>query len=330
MKKELRYCTALILITFFFHLVYPAELKGQNEMPVNGPEIFQSKINSSLPGVRSTALGDATIADYRELLSVTINPATLSFIKNLRRLEFSTSQDWNTNLMLQNFTVPIFAHTRHRIALQSGILHKGIDSTNPAGSGGASAPNLLLYRFDMIYAYSFYQALSIGLLNSVSLAHNSESNQTTNVISLGLLYAPSQSISYGLAFRGLGRNIGYKVSEEGKTELTTYNANESLELGATLNFPVDTDRTYFSLSIGNEKRFKESGIWYKIGLELNIKSQLQLRSGLIMQPESDIYAPRLGIGLNLKKYSVGYSFSPDKKLNDRFHQLGIIIHLDKI
>lgn len=325
MKKELRYFKALLLISLLFFLVYPAQLKGQ----ADNPAITQGTIHSTTPGVRSTALGDATVADYRELSTVSINPASLSFVRNLKRLEFNTSQSWNTNLMLQNLTLPIFADATHRVALQTGILHKGIDATNPTGSGLASAPELMLYRFDLGYAYSFDSVLSIGVLNSLSLTRNAESNYTTNLISFGVLYAPSQSISYGLAFRNLGRNISYKVSEE-ETELSTYNMHESLELGATLNFPVDTDRTYLSLSLGNEKKFRESGIWYKIGLELNINSQLQLRSGLIMQPESDIYAPRFGVGMNFKKYSVGYSFSTGKKLNERFHQLGMIIHFNRI
>lgn len=291
-------------------------------------------INNTKPGVRSTALASATVGDYTELSSVYLNPAGLSFVRNIKRVEFHSSQNWDNNLMLQNLTVPFLAVNRHRIALQTGYLHRGLESVNPPFSDLESSPNLTLSRFDLAYAYSITPTISLGGLYSASFANNSESNLMTNIASFGVMYVPSKSISYGFAFRGLGENIGYRIANENQTELFNHNATESIELAGTLNYPIDTDRTYFSLSIANEKKFGVSGLWYKMGLELNLNASdnlfhVQLRNGIIMHPDTEIYAPTTGLGLNIGKFSLSYSISPGTQLDERFQQLGFIIHFDK-
>lgn len=336
MKKILSYPSrAFILICLVINLVNTDEIRAQEtDSTATAENIQQFLINSAKPGVRSTALGNASIADYTELSSIYINPAVLSFVENMKRLEFNSYQDWDNNLMLQNFTVPFLAGNEHRITLQTGILHKGWGSPKPSLSELTTDPSFILYRFDIAYAYSFGSAFSMGVLNSTSIAQKAQLNQTTNVISFGMLYAPSKSISYGVAFRGLGRQVGYEITENDETKLITTTNTESLEVGATLTYPVDTDRTYFSLSIANEKRFADPGNWYKFGFELKLKvipelPQLMVRNGMIMQPEFDIYAPTFGLGMNFDKYSVSFSISPGTQLDDRFHQLGAIIHFDK-
>src|SRR5690625_6536889 len=71
------------------------------------------------------------------------------------------------------------------------------------------------------------------------------------------MYAPSRTISYVLTLKGLGRSITYEVLEGGRTILGSQALRQSLELGTTLHFPVDSDERYMSLSISNEKRFGE-------------------------------------------------------------------------
>lgn len=318
-------------------LGFPLELMAQDIDSTATPDPLQKfTLDNTKSGVRSTALGNASVADYTELSSVYINPAVLSFVKKLKRVEFNSSQNWDNQFMLQNFTTPFLAYNRHRASLQTGLLHKGFGSDKMPASGLGSTPNLTMYRFDLAYAFLISPSISFGVLNSTSIAQNPRSNKAGSIVSFGMLYAPSKSVSYGLAFRGLGRNIGYMTSSADsiKTELMTRNATESLELGATLNYPVDTDRTYFSLSIANEKRFGDPGIWYKMGLEVNLNilpklPQVHVRNGLIMQPEFEIYAPTFGLGMDFEKYSVSFAMSPGTQLQHRFHQLGVIIHFDK-
>lgn len=339
MKKTPSYfLQVFILIILFFTLVSPVQLNAQDTDSTATAETVQKFIvNNTKAGARSTALGNTSVADYQELSSIYINPAALSFIKNLKRVEFNSSQSWDRNLMLQNLTVPFLAYNKHRITLQTGILHKGLDLGNSSVPELTANPSLILYRFDLAYAYSFTPTISMGFINSTSIAHKAQFNQTTNSVSVGMLYAPSKSVSYGVAFRGLGRDIGYKITESGETELITRNRTETVELGATLNYPVDTDKTYLSLSIANEKRFGDPGIRYKLGLEVKLNStststlpDLQLRSGIIMQPEFDVYAPTFGVGTDFKTYSINFAISPGTQLNERFFQLGFIVYFDKI
>lgn len=330
MNKKITYCLhfymliCLILFEGFF-----AGLLAQTTPPPPVPERTFT-ITSAKPGVRSTALGFSTVADYTEISTIYLNPAGLSFVRNMKRVEFHSSQDWNNNLMLQNLTLPFLAVKRHRIALQTGFLHKGLDSVNPPYTDVNSDPNLNLSRFDLAYAYSLSPTVSLGGLYSASFAYNSHSDLFTNLATFGMMYAPSKSISYGLAFRGLGDNIGYRIAND-QTELFNQNTPESLEVGGTLSYPIDTDKTYFSLSIANEKQFGVKGLWYKIGLELNFNIsekpfQVQVRNGIIMHPDSEIYAPTGGLGLNIGKLSLSYSISPGTQLEERFQQLGFIIH----
>lgn len=237
--------------------------------------------------------------------------------------------------MLQNLTLPFVAVKRHRITLQTGFLHRGLDSVNPPYTEVYSDPNLKLSRFDFAYAYSLSPTISLGGLYSASYAYNSDSDLVASLASFGVMYSPSKSISYGLAFRGLGDNIGYRIIEGGQTELFNHNATESLEMGGTLSYPIDTDKTYFSLSIANEKQLGVSGLWYKMGLELNLNIsekpfQVQLRNGIIMHPDTDIFAPTHGLGLNIGRLSLSYAISPGTQLAERFQQLGFIIHFDKL
>jgi hypothetical protein len=323
-----------ILIYLFSGLFLPDKLAAQDTDSTATEPAQRFLIHNTTPGGRSSALGNSSVADYTELSSIYINPAVLSRVESLKRIEFNSNQNWNSNLMLQNFTAPFLANNGHRITLQTGILHKGWGSSEPIASGLTSSPSFMMYRFDLAYAYSFTPTFSMGFLNSTSIAQKAQENYTTNVLSFGLLYAPSKSISYGVAFRGLGRNVGYEITENGETELITLNKTESLEVGATLTYPIDTDRTYFSLSLANERRFVDSGNWYKFGFELKLGvipklPKLHVRNGMIMQPEFNVYAPTFGLGMDFEKSSVSFSISPGTQLDERFHQLGVIIHLDK-
>lgn len=119
---------AILVVCLILTLCSFSDLMAQTDPPV---EVKTFIINSTKPGVRATALGNSTIADYTELSTVYLNPASLSFVRNMKRVEFHSSQNWNNNLMLQNLTLPFVAVKRHRITLQTGFLHRGLDSVNP-------------------------------------------------------------------------------------------------------------------------------------------------------------------------------------------------------
>lgn len=277
---------------------------------------------------RSTALGEATVADPTNLSSININPAALSFVRHYNVVQVNSYQNWNNNLMTQNATFPVFAVDQHRFAGQLGFYHGGFNSTNPIGEAPFPEPDLNMYQFDLVYAYSLENVLSFGILNSTTLAQNDIARYWTNFTSLGLMYAPSQTLSYGFALRGLGRSVEYQITEEGSTTLGSQELRESIELGATIAFPVDNEETDVSLSLANEKRFGQNGIWYKLGLEGRALDIFKLRGGFLWHPDSEIFAPRFGVGIDSETIRLDYSISAQERLNERFHQLGITFNLD--
>lgn len=229
--------------------------------------------------------------------------------------------------MLENFTLPALRVNEHSFAAQFGIHHdRGFESLNLLGENPMISPKITMYQLDVAYSYSIDNVFSIGVLNNVSYANNPTSQTWTYYPTFGIFYAPSESISYGLTFRGLGQSVTYDVINIYRTTLRSHNLREVLELGATLKFPVDTDRTYFTLSLASEKRFGEDNIWYKGGLELKTISHLVLRSGLIFLPETKLYAPRFGIGFLTDFIELDYTISHHKGLAERYHQLGLTLN----
>lgn len=276
---------------------------------------------------RSTAMGNATIADPTNIASINLNPAALSFVRDFWTIQITGFQNWENNLMFENATFPVFAFDQHRVAAQVGIHHMGFDAVNPIGGANVPEPDINMYQMDLAYAFSFENLFSIGVLGNFSLTKNEDAQYWTGHATLGVLYAPSQSVSYGMAFRGLGRSPVYQQIGDGTTILGSQNLRESLELGASLQFPTVSE-PFLSISFANEKRFGENGIWYKVGAEYTIENIVALRSGLIMHPENEIFAPRFGIGFITDVLKVEYALSYHQELLERYHQIGILINLN--
>lgn len=281
---------------------------------------------------RTAALADANIADTFDPSLININPASLSFVNNLKQVQINIFQNWNNNLMYENLTVPGFRYRNHTVTGQLSFFHEGANSTNYLGRNPKPQPDLNSYQVDIAYAYSFENVLSLGVMTNVSFTNNDFAQIWTSHVSIGLIYAPSRSISYGIAFRGLGNSPIYRLITTSenirRTALWSQNLREVLELGATLQFPVDTENSYLSFSLANEKRFGEEGIWYKAGLEITKISFLALRSGILFHPENNVYAPRFGLGIKNKFFVLDYAVSYQDKLYERYHQVAITIPLN--
>lgn len=327
MNTSIKYSTILILSGLFILLGIQQELLAQITDSTGVAEGIRGAPRSFKYDTRTIGMGDATVADPTDLTSININPATLSFVRNNNVIHVDMHQNWNNNLMLENFTLPAFRYNEHSVAVQFGFHHNGMNATNFLGTSPLPEPNLTMIQADFAYAYSIINSFSVGIINSISFAQNEIAQYWTFSPSLGMLYAPSESLSYGIALRGLGRSITYQLIGEDLTALGSQNLRETLELGASLQFPVDTDNTYLSVSLANEKRFGEAGVWYKAGLEVKVVQSVALRSGILFHPENNIYAPRFGIGFYADMLRLDYSISHSRSLYERFHQLGLTLQL---
>lgn len=325
MKKSIAHTIAVGLMGLLSCLIIPqpiyAQLAGNPDSDDEGtPQIYKYS-------ARTAALGDATVADAGNLSVININPAALSFVPNLLVGEVNISQNWNNNLLLENFTLPGFRANAHSFAVQFGIQHdRGLESLNLLGENPLPTPKIMLYQLDAAYSFAVGESFSIGMLSNISYANNPTSQTWAYYPVVGIFYEATDLISYGLTFRGLGNTASYIINTPSRTTLGTQDLRETLELGTTLNFPAHTEGNYFSLSLASEKRFGEDPIWYKAGLELTGIPHLALRSGLIFVPENNLYAPRLGIGILTDFLELDYTISHHGGLLDRYHQLGVTLN----
>lgn len=340
MKDIKQHLTALIILFLLTAMAIPVEVWAQLTDTSGAEEGLRGAPRTYKYDARTSALGDATVADPTYLSGYNMNPAILSFVRDANVVQVNSYHAWNNNLMQQVITLPAIRQDVHSVSAQFGVIHNGINSLNYLGGSEVPEPEIDGIHLDLAYAYSYENVLSLGVMNNISYMQNNQSDLWSYSMNLGVLYAPSESVSYGMVFRGLGRSPVYEITEQddgtigpgeaGQTVVRDQNLRESLELGATLRLPVDSDYTDFSMSLANEKRFGQSGLWYKIGVELNVHSAVYFRGGLLFQPNDDIYTPRLGLGIDGDFVKIDYSVSFQDQLFERFHQLGLTIHFDRL
>lgn len=329
MKSRLIYYH-ILTFTLAITLSLPALAKAQITDPTDTENGLRGAPIVYKYAARAAAMANATVGDIQNLMAINVNPAALAFVQNMRSVQLNIYQNWNNNLMLENFAFPIFANSKHAFAGQIGLHHGGIKSTNFLGTNPMPQPSVTMYQLDLAYAITVQDVLSFGILNNISFAQNNNNAQYwTSHFTLGVVYSPSLSVSYGMAFRGLGRSLVYRFVGDGRTAFASQDLREVLELGATMRFPVDTQDPYFSLSLANAKRFGEAGIWYKGGFEVKTLPFLLLRAGLLYQSDTDVTAPRFGIGIVGDVVELDYALSYDRELYERFHQLTLTLHLGR-
>ena len=192
------------------------------------------------------------------------------------------------------------------------------------GSPTLPEPELDQYQAAFAYAYALNKEFSVGLLQNISYTSNNTAQYWTYSSDFGIVYAPEKSITYGLSFRGLGRETTYEIIETGETTLGSALSTQSLEVGATVRFPTEK-RTYLSISFANEKRFGEDGLWYKGGIELLPYSFIAVRSGAMFNFSESVYIPRFGLGYNAKFVRLDYMVAPKKFSDEHFHQIGLTV-----
>ncbi|HET6527552.1 MAG TPA: hypothetical protein VFG39_02255, partial [Balneolaceae bacterium] len=191
-----------------FAFILPKESQGQITDPTNTESGIRGAPRVYKFSARTTALGNATVAGIHDLMAINMNPASLAFVKNLNAVQLNIYQNWNNNLMLENLAFPVFASPHHTLAAQIGIHNGGISAFNLLGTNPLPQPSITMYQLDLAYAYTIDGVLSLGIMNNISFAQNNNDSQAqywTSFFTLGVLYSPSQSVSYGLTFRGLGR-----------------------------------------------------------------------------------------------------------------------------
>ena len=316
-QNKINIASILLLI---IGLIFQANVQAQ----IINPEENKGVLSIQQFDTRSLSLGSATVSDLYGRASFGSNPALSGLYRNGIVFQTHSNHNWNTNLMQHSFTLPTISIENHHFTARAGLLNQGYDKLDIFGNSELPVPDIELYHAEAAYAYAFSDVFSLGVLQSVTYTFNEDAQYWTYFADFGIIYAPAKNISYGLAFRGLGHEVNYEIIETGTTTLGSNLMRQSLELGATFRFPTE-ERTFMSLSFANEKRFGESGIWYKGGLELLPNPIISLRGGVLFHNRDTRFIPRTGIGINFKYGSLDYMIAPKNMDGEYFHQIGLTI-----
>lgn len=316
---------SLFLMTVSANMVYAQA----SIFPFNG---FTDSLSYNNASARSTGLGDADIADIGQFTSYNLNPALLSFTNNPGSIHLSAYQDWRNNFSHFDLTLPsldISRDIRSVIRFSYGYANSYMSSVNPLGGDNEPEPDLNRYQLENGVSFKVSSVFSTGFLQTISFANNDDAQYWTYAAKAGIFYDPVGSLSYAAVVSGVGRGTEYKFIEDGTTVLGSYNIPVSFEIGATFSFPEDSKDPSFSLSLSNQKRFGQEGVWYKGGMEIKVIRFLSVRSGIQFQPDLNYYMPRFGVGFKSNIISIDYGIAPgtQSKIDGRYHLVGITIHL---
>ena len=269
---------------------------------VKGQNIISTLTNS---GTRNAAMGNANISEIYDVSGMYENPSSIVYLKNSNFI-LNHIQMKNNLGMLENFALPVLPGGPLMLAFGFDLYHLGYLSKYD----NLADQHILEYGYDMAAAYAVATTFSIGASASFRLGKTDNSQQWASFYSLGINYFPSADISYGVVLKGLGNGIQYLKDNELLLQAEGYQLSRSLEIGATMRYPSTSSlrRAVFKMSLANEKIFKQSGLFYKGGIEVSPFDFLQLRFGYVVGP--NISETRLGFGLIFDNIILDYAFYP--------------------
>ncbi len=286
-------------------------------------------LNTEEASARTYAMAGATLADYHDVTEMSLNPAILVENDNAHSIVFSGQQEWSSSIAHGTIGVPIFNSQRHAIAAGINYHSDNIEDLNYL-TAAAPEQRLSLHRFQFSTGYSMAltSKLSLGFRGNLIHSWNKFQKVWSGNIDTGLLYTPTNSISYAVALRNVGSDVRYQIDFDGTTILRDRPSKKRLDLGATMQFPDNSDRSFFSLSLANTKVFGEDGLIYKGGIEVKPISSLALRTGYLRTPDRN--GPRFGIGLITDLIRIDYAMAPVTNTPNNGHQLSISFSFNEL
>jgi hypothetical protein len=290
--------------------------------------ILQSMTRSSGVGARALGMGDTYIAETADVTTIYWNPAALCYVKKFD-IVLNHFQEPTFNSMSENLTVPVLLGHERSIAVGVTVNHVGYakSASTPAFIWNQYRIDLsdlrrIQYGLDLAYASEILTSVSFGAMIGMRYGKIGTSNLLAASSSVGILYSPSQTISYGASYSGIGSAIGYALKDSVSFHRT--NLPRSLQIGATLRFPSTAKRPIVIFAIANEKIFGEDGLRYKGGIEVLPVPFLALRAGYLVEP--GIVAAKWGAGLASDWLRLDYAIAPSH-FSERYQQLSFSISL---
>lgn len=273
-----------------------------NAQPVG--ERVGSQLVHVFTSAYAAAMGDASVAFIETYSGFGSNPATLGFIAD-SKAEFSSTR-LRKGEVFDHIGVVYKPAAKEVLAANFDILHfGGVDFYTDATVRRRGFES----RWGVSYGRMVGSALAVGF-NLQAL------NATTDVQSswglttdIGLLYAPSRYIRYGLTLKGLGSSYDVRVPIL-PTDVNDSRVSKTLAMGLLFDLPSVDREEVFRMAVQNEKIFGEALIIYRVGMEyarvLISDLSLSFRTGFVLRGSE--FEPRWGVGVRYSKFSVDYGY----------------------
>ena len=262
------------------------------------------------PGARAAALGGANAADPSDATIIYWNPAALAYVVG-SSMVISHSQERNIHGSNENIVVPFKIRNGESFAVGLTVNHTGY-----IGQQSNSIFQAVQYGYDFAYAREVARAVSFGGEISVRHGHTAESNQWRVTSRMGIFYTPSEEVSYGAVFSGIGSGFVYE-SDRSITEIRSENLPRSFQVGLTMHFPPRLENAKLAISFANEKVFGRDGMTYRGGVELIMFKFLALRGGYVLEPQ--LGSARFGAGIRTSRLQLDYAIWPNKNTDQIYY-----------
>lgn len=278
--------------------------------PAAAQTVSQYFTQTSAIGARAEGLGGAYVSDPYDVSAMYWNPGALVYIQQ-PSVMLNHSMDVSNRLMTESAALPLRSTRQDMIAIGVTVNHRGY-----VGGDFTGDFSLIQYGYDIAYAREVIPTLSLGGRVGVQYGISESSNLWAAAASVGVFYSPSQEVSYGASFSGLGSVIRYEWDGYTATVGPT-NAPHSLQIGATMRFPAPIKESFLLVAIANEKIFGQDGLLYKGGVELFPVKYLALRVGYVFKPGAS--AARYGLGFRAGRFHIDYGISPSQESNQNYN-----------
>jgi len=263
---------------------------------------------------RGFALADAYCADWSDVTSMYGNPGALASLRSSSIIVVH-HVDWATQTATELAAVPVrvnddFAFGVAGVLGRDGKIH-GLD--------GAEF-GFTYFGGDLGSSYRIIPTLSLGFLGGIRAYTFAGDKLVTGWGQIGVLYAPTPGISYGVTYRVRGSALRIVGGQESSIEHES-SIPADLEIGAAMTFPARSGSPIVSLSLTTEKNFPAVQRFNtKGGLEVYPVQFVALRIGYKVGSSNNV--ARYGAGVLFDRFRMDIGVAPSAA-EDRSHTLSL-------
>jgi len=268
------------------------------------------------PDTRSSGIGDASVATPADIYSITGNPAKYAFMEDNAGIGVTFTPLQRRLIKDHNlFFISGVYRTGERESIAAGFRYHAMGQVQFADVLGNNSGvyNSKEFSLDLAYIRKLFDFFSVSStvkyinadLKAIDLERSGAGVASTVAADLGLFYtAPGrQKLSIGAHLKNIGPSMLYGAE---KLPLPAF-----VNVGAAYSIIDQADNTLiYTAEAGKSLSVKDGGgMGFSTGVEYALGKRLSVRGGFHHE-QSQSYLT-CGLGILIKRMSVGYSFQFD-------------------